>query len=73
MLRIFLISRYSDTENIIHKQLGSTVKAYENWKECETIESLESIKFNPNAIHMESLAIRERILGKYVFHVCIIK
>ncbi|KAG5326487.1 FEM1B protein, partial [Acromyrmex heyeri] len=55
--------RYSDTENIIHKQLGSTVKAYENWKECETIESLESIKFNPNAIHMESLAIRERILG----------
>ncbi|XP_012534540.1 protein fem-1 homolog B [Monomorium pharaonis] len=55
--------RYSDTDNIIHKQLGSTVKAYENWKECETLEKLESIKDNPNAIHMESLAIRERILG----------
>ncbi|TGZ48146.1 Fem-1-like protein B [Temnothorax longispinosus] len=55
--------RYSDTDNIVHKQLGSTVKAYENWKECETLEKLESIKDNPNAIHMESLAIRERILG----------
>jgi hypothetical protein len=41
------------------------VKAYENWKECETLERLESIKNNSNAIHMESLAIRERILGKY--------
>ncbi|XP_012222645.1 protein fem-1 homolog B [Linepithema humile] len=55
--------RYSDTNNIVHKQLSSIVKAYENWKECETLERLESIKNNPNAIHMESLAIRERILG----------
>ncbi|XP_070155288.1 protein fem-1 homolog B isoform X2 [Polyergus mexicanus] len=55
--------RYSDTNNIIYKQLGSTVKAYENWRECETLEKLESIKDNPNAIHMESLVIRERILG----------
>ncbi|XP_011697232.1 PREDICTED: protein fem-1 homolog B isoform X2 [Wasmannia auropunctata] len=55
--------RYSDTDNIIRKTLGSPVKAYENWKESETLEKLESIKFNPNALHMESLAIRERILG----------
>ncbi|KAL0116467.1 hypothetical protein PUN28_009848 [Cardiocondyla obscurior] len=57
--------RYSDTDNIVRKQLGLTVKAYENWKECETLEKLESIKDNPNAIHMESLAIRERILGRH--------
>ncbi|EFN87550.1 protein fem-1 homolog B [Harpegnathos saltator] len=55
--------RYSDTNNIVYKKLGLTVKAYENWKECETLEQLENIKNNANAIHMESLAIRERILG----------
>lgn len=61
--------RYSDTDNIVYKQLGSTVKAYENWKECETLEKLESIKDNSNAIHMESLVIRERILGRYAFDI----
>lgn len=61
----FLCFRYSDTNNIVYKQLGSPVEAYENWKECETLERLESIKNNANAIHMESLAIRERILGKF--------
>lgn len=61
--------RYSDTNNIVHKQLSPTVKAYENWRECETLERLESIKDNPNAIHMESLVIRERILGRCVFRI----
>lgn len=56
-------SRYSDTNNIVYKQLGPVVKAYENWRESETLERLESIKDNSNAIHMESLVIRERILG----------
>lgn len=55
--------RYSDPNDIVYKELGETVKAYENWKECDTLEKLESIKNNPNALHMESLAIRERILG----------
>lgn len=65
--------RYSDTNNIVYKQLGSTVKAYENWRECETLEKLESIKDNPNAIHMESLVIRERILGRYAFLILLFK
>ncbi|KAL6264770.1 hypothetical protein P5V15_004868 [Pogonomyrmex californicus] len=64
-LRRAMELRYSDPDNIIYKRLGSIVKAYENWKECETLEKLESIKDNPNAIHMESLAIRERILGPH--------
>lgn len=48
------------------------MKAYDNWKECETLERLENIENNPNAIHMESLAIRERILGGYTLdtHFC---
>lgn len=45
------------------------MKAYENWKECETLGRLENIKNNPNAIHMESLAIRERILGEYILDI----
>ncbi|KAL6427863.1 hypothetical protein ACFW04_008359 [Cataglyphis niger] len=65
--------RYSDTNNIVYKQLGSTVKAYENWRECETLEKLESIKDNPNAIHMESLVIRERILGRYTFLILLLR
>ncbi|XP_076177028.1 protein fem-1 homolog B isoform X2 [Ptiloglossa arizonensis] len=57
--------RFRDPENIIHKKLGESVKAYDNWKECESLEKLKSIKYNQNAIHMESLAIRERILGQH--------
>ncbi|XP_043255866.1 protein fem-1 homolog B [Colletes gigas] len=57
--------RFMDPENIIHKKLGESVKAYDNWKECETLEKLKSIKNNQNAINMESLAIRERILGQH--------
>ncbi|XP_014616082.1 PREDICTED: protein fem-1 homolog B-like [Polistes canadensis] len=55
--------RYSDPNDIVHKELGETVKAYEHWRECDTLEKLENIKNNPNSLHMESLAIRERILG----------
>lgn len=57
--------RYSDPDNVIRKKLGKPIKAYENWRESETLERLESIKNNQNAIHMESLAIRERILGPH--------
>lgn len=32
--------------------------------ECQTLQELESIKRNQNALHMESLMIRERILGR---------
>ena len=57
--------RFSDPDNIIHKKLGETVKAYDHWKECETLQELKSIENNQNAIHMEALAIQERILGKH--------
>ncbi|XP_017892142.2 protein fem-1 homolog B-like, partial [Ceratina calcarata] len=49
--------------NVIYKKLGKPVKAYENCKESETVEELHNIRNNENAIHMESLAVRERILG----------
>lgn len=55
--------RFTDPNNVIRKCLGEPIAAYENWRESETVERLESIKNSNNAIHMESLSIRERILG----------
>ncbi|XP_033211455.1 protein fem-1 homolog B isoform X2 [Belonocnema kinseyi] len=55
--------RYSDPENIIYKKRSEPVPAYENWRECENLAQLASIKNDQNALHMESLVIRERILG----------
>uniref|UniRef100_T1JE69 Protein fem-1 homolog B n=1 Tax=Strigamia maritima TaxID=126957 RepID=T1JE69_STRMM len=41
------------------------VEAYENHTECRTVEELEAISANDNKLHMESLVIRERILGSH--------
>lgn len=60
-----MVLRYSDPQNIIRKELGEPIEAYENRKECETLEELERIKDSPHDIHMESLAIKERILGRH--------
>ncbi|XP_071442491.1 protein fem-1 homolog B [Hetaerina americana] len=39
------------------------IPAYGNHIECQNIEELDAIRFDLNALHMESLCIRERILG----------
>lgn len=39
--------------------------AYENWIECRTLDDLINIRANANALHMEALTIRERILGRH--------
>lgn len=56
--------RYADLDNVIRKKLCPVIPAYENWVECQTIQDLEAIRFNHNFLHMESLTIRERILGR---------
>ena len=40
------------------------LEAYENRVECATVAELEQIKDNSDLIHLESLIVRERILGK---------
>uniref|UniRef100_A0A8D9EJB8 Protein fem-1 homolog B n=3 Tax=Cacopsylla melanoneura TaxID=428564 RepID=A0A8D9EJB8_9HEMI len=55
--------RYQDPNNIIRKPECEPIAAYQNWKETQTLEELEAIRNNPNALHMEGLAIRERVLG----------
>lgn len=63
---IILFSRYCDPNDVIKKIHSEPVPAYENWRESETIEKLESIRYSHNSLQMESLAIRERILGKFL-------
>lgn len=55
--------RHENSQKLVAKQPTELVEAYENWKETQTVAELESIRNIPNGIHMESLVIRERILG----------
>ncbi|KAI8795419.1 protein fem-1 B [Biomphalaria glabrata] len=48
----------------IPKQFYPTVPAYGNHVECKTMKDLEGIRGNRDALHMEALTIRERILGQ---------
>nr|QYC92815.1 Fem-1b [Sinonovacula constricta] len=57
--------RYKDPDNVIDKVLHEPVPAYESRIECKTVKDLEMIEENFNTLHMEALAIRERILGSH--------
>lgn len=59
-----MVLRYSDPLNIIEKPSFKPIGAYENWVETRTLQELEEIEHNQNGLHMESLTIRERILGR---------
>lgn len=48
---------------VVEKVLSDPVAAYENWRETKTVDELERIGLDSHAVHMEGLAIRERILG----------
>jgi len=43
---------------------GCPVPAYDSWRESCSLAELEGIRLDLNAIHMEGLSIRERILGR---------
>ncbi|KAL1129561.1 hypothetical protein AAG570_012506, partial [Ranatra chinensis] len=58
-----MIMRFEDDENLLIKPYYPPVAAYENWVECQSLDQLEQIRFNENSLHMESLTVRERIMG----------
>lgn len=58
-----MVERYSNPLNILHKPQYPLVPAYENRRESQSVADLEAIQHDHNALHMESLVIRERILG----------
>lgn len=62
-LTLAMNMRYEDPDDEVKKQLLPPVPAYQNWVECQTKGDLLAIRFNHNSLHMEALAIRERILG----------
>ena len=55
--------RFADPSHPLLKQPKEPVEAYQNRKESQTLEDLVWIEHDRNAILMESLMIRERILG----------
>lgn len=57
--------RYEDNADIVRKPLLPPIAAYEHWIECQTMQDLQAIRYNHNSLHMESLTIRERILGRH--------
>ena len=59
-LRTAMEERYNLS---VDKVIESPIPAYDNRKECQTLSELESIKDSDKALHMESLIIKERILG----------
>lgn len=58
-----MVERFNDPERVLLKPSVDRIDAYENWRETQSLSELEAIRNNPNALHMESLVIRERILG----------
>ncbi|CAH0550336.1 unnamed protein product [Brassicogethes aeneus] len=57
--------RFADKDEPIPKKSFPPVPAYESWIECRTAAELEAIERNHNALHMEALTIRERVLGTH--------
>ena len=58
-----MIKRFADPSHPLLKQQMEPVEAYQNRKECQTLEELGQIEGDEVSIIMESLVIRERILG----------
>ena len=56
--------RFANPSQPLLKQQIKPVKAYQNRKECQTLDELAQIEGGVGAIVMEGLYIRERILGK---------
>ena len=55
--------RYNDPDEIIDKVSMTPNPVYENRAECKTLHELENIRTDHTALHMESLLIKERVLG----------
>ena len=57
-------ARFEDGSKRFLKQPIETDEDYQNWKESETMEELAQIEGSTDAIILEGLVIRERILGR---------
>ena len=62
-LWLSLQERSSDPDGVLKKELQPPVEEYFNQIECTTVAELEAIRDNTDALHIEALLVRERILG----------
>ncbi|KAM4734627.1 protein fem-1 homolog B [Anableps anableps] len=62
-LHMAMTERYHDPDNIVVKDLLPPIEAYGGRSECRTLRQLEAIQVDRDALHMEGLMIRERIMG----------
>ena len=61
-----MMERFADPSHPLCKQEMEAVDAYQNRRECQTLEELAEVEGDRDAIIMESLIIRERIMdGNY--------
>ena len=59
-----MLERFADPTHPLLKRQMEPVEAYQNRKESQTLEELAQIEGDKNAIIMESLVLRERVLGR---------
>ncbi|MBN3279233.1 FEM1B protein, partial [Polyodon spathula] len=62
-LYLAMLERYRDPGNVIEKEVLPPIEAYGNRTECRTLRDLEALRQDRDALHMEGLIVRERILG----------
>ena len=62
-IKLGMKERFADTSHPLLKQQVEPAEAYQNRRECQTLEELAEIEGDMDAIIMESLVIRERIIG----------
>ena len=56
--------RFADPFKTVLKRQMEPIEAYQNRKESQTLEELAEIESDENAMIMESLVVKERILGR---------
>ncbi|XP_076984451.1 protein fem-1 homolog B isoform X1 [Tamandua tetradactyla] len=62
-LYLAMLERFQDGDNILEKEVLPPIHAYGNRTECRNPQELEFIRQDRDALHMEGLIVRERILG----------
>lgn len=62
-LHAAMTERHRDPQRRVPKERLPPIEAYGRRRECETLQELENIRVDRDALHMEGLMIRERILG----------
>ncbi|KAI8420355.1 hypothetical protein MSG28_008873 [Choristoneura fumiferana] len=63
-LRRAMAMRYDTRYGILLKKPADPIPAYDNWKESTTLQEVERLHGNAHGLHMEGLAVRERVLGR---------